>query len=275
MCCAGSRDDQSAQTALPQTVRLLEIMARLRAPGGCPWDREQTLESLKPYLVEECGEVLEAIEEGDTSEHADELGDLLLQVVFQCQISCEHGDFDFEEVARRISEKLIRRHPHVFSDVEVSGSEDVVRNWEEIKARERECGDSPEDTSILDGIPRHLPSLMRARELQEQAADVGFDWEEDEGVLEKIAEEVEELREATATMEKNEIREEIGDLLFSIVNLSRRLDIGAEEALNHCIQKFKQRFRAVEEGLAERGKTPEESSLEEMDELWDEAKERE
>jgi MazG family protein len=247
-------------------------MERLRAPGGCPWDREQTIESLKPYLVEECGEVLEAIEEGDTSEHADELGDLLLQVVFQCRICEERGEFDFEHVARRISRKLIRRHPHVFGDVEVSGSEDVLRNWEQIKAGERECGEAPEEASILDGVPRHLPALMRAMELQKQAAEVGFDWEDIDEVVEKIEEEIDELHEARESMGKEELREEIGDLLFSIVNLSRRLDIGAEEALNHSIQKFKRRFRAVEAALAERGKTPADSTLEEMDALWDQAK---
>lgn len=272
MCSDENVPSEPTEETLPETRRLLEIMARLRGPDGCPWDAEQTLESLKPYLVEECGEVLEAIETGDPHRLEDELGDLLLQVVFQCEITRERGEFGFEDVARRISDKLVRRHPHVFEDVDVRGADDVVRNWDEIKQQERECGERPQRSSILDDIPRHLPALMRAHELQKEAAKVGFDWEAEQGIHEKIDEEIDELREALEEGDEEQMEEELGDLLFSVVNLARRRKIGAEEALNHCILKFKRRFRAVEKALAERGKSPEESSLEEMDELWEAAK---
>ncbi|MFW6044120.1 MAG: nucleoside triphosphate pyrophosphohydrolase [Planctomycetota bacterium] len=252
-----------------QTRRLLRIMRRLRGKDGCPWDAEQTLESLKPYLIEECGEVLEAIEQGSMDALEDELGDLLLQVVFQCRICEEKQHFDFEDVARRICEKLIRRHPHVFGEQEVEGASEVVRNWEVIKKKEGNGTADPGD-SVLEPPPRHLPALMRAQELQRQASEVGFDWQDVSGVVDKVEEEVGELKEVMRDGGQDQIQEELGDLLFAVVNLARWVDVDSEEALGRTIRKFRRRFEMVEERLAERAKTPADSSLREMDAIWDE-----
>lgn len=265
-------NDSAVPEELPETRRLLRIMERLRGDDGCPWDAEQTLESLKSYLIEECGEVLEAIEMGDYDELEDELGDLLLQVVFQCQICAEQGHFDFESVAVRIADKMVRRHPHVFSDTDVEDSDDVRANWDEIKKQEREDRGKPEPESILDGIPRHLPALMRAKDLQKKASKVGFDWEDEEGILDKIEEELSEMHEALRSGDDAELKDEIGDVMFAITNLARHRKIDPEDALNGCNRKFKRRFRSIERALEERGKTPSESTLMEMDALWDESK---
>lgn len=256
---------------VPPIQRLLDLMRRLRSEGGCPWDREQTLATLKPYLLEECYEVLDAIDSGDRGRLCDELGDLLLQIVFQAQICSEEGCFGFDDVARTISEKLIRRHPHVFGEVKVSGSADVVRNWEAIKKGEQ--GASRE--SAVDGIPRHAPALHKAQQVQKRAARVGFDWDSAHQVVEKVEEEVGEVRAAMASGDARKIKEEIGDLLFAAVNLSRFLGHNAEEALNETVEKFIRRFQGIERRLHEQGRKMTECKLAELDAIWNDLKKTE
>jgi len=252
--------------------RLVAIMARLRSPDGCPWDREQTHQSLKPYLLEETCEVLDAIDEGIDAELAEELGDVLLQVVFHAQIASETNRFAIEDVAGAIADKLIRRHPHVFGDAIANTPEEVLVNWNAIKNQEK--ADKNRKTSALDGVPRHLPALLRARRIQEKAAKVGFDWSNSEEVIEKVREEVSEFINAHAERSPERLREEFGDMLFALVNVTRFLDICPEEALTQCIRKFQTRFEFIESELAKQGKTPETSSLKEMDALWEQAKTR-
>ena len=263
-----------AQGGLPERPidRLLEIMRRLRAEGGCPWDREQNLQSLKQYLVEESYEVLDAIDSNDRGMLAEELGDLLLQVVFQAQICSEEGSFTFDDVARSISEKLIRRHPHVFGEVKVSDSSDVIRNWEAIKQTEKQSG-SPR--SVVDGVPRHLPALHKAQQVQKRAARVGFDWETAHQVVDKIDEEIREVKAAMASGCSDDVREEIGDLLFAVVNLSRFLGHNAEEALNETIAKFTRRFQEIEKRLHEQGRKVTDCKLPELDRIWNDVKRHE
>jgi len=249
-------------------TRLLEIMRRLRSPEGCPWDREQSLETLKPYLVEEAYEVLDAMETGDRAALADELGDLLLQIVFQAQVCEEEGSFCFEDVVRGLSDKLVRRHPHVFGSVEVSGSKEVLKNWEAIKDQEREGGRA----SVVDNVPRHLPALHRADQVQRKAARVGFDWDEVHDVIAKVDEELAEVKDAIASGDELSIREEIGDLLFSAVNLSRFLGHDAEQALNSTVSKFVSRFQEVERRIADEGRKIADCTLEEMDAYWNDIK---
>jgi MazG family protein len=259
--------------------RLLDIMARLRAPAGCPWDREQTPATLKPQLLEECYEVLEAIDSGSPEHLTEELGDLLLHVVFLARIAQEAGQFAFADVANGVAEKLIRRHPHVFGDAKVADASGVVAQWHEIKKAEK-----PQRESALDGVPRALPALMRAEALQKKARNVGFDWPDVRGALEKVKE---ELAEVTAEIDADlafvpaheakfvpapETAEEIGDLLFSIVNLTRHLDLNAEELLTEATDKFARRFRAVEARMKAQGKTMTECTLEELDAAWDAVK---
>jgi len=251
-------------------AELVEVMARLRGEGGCPWDREQTHASLKPYLVEEVYEALEAIDREDDAELRRELGDVLLQVVFHAQIASEEGRFSIEEVCRAIVEKLIRRHPHVFGQTSVEGSEEVLANWERIKQAERQEEDKPD--SALEGVPRQLPALLRAQRIQHKAARVGFDWKGLEGPLDKVKEEVEELRRASRQGARQELEEEFGDLLFALVNLGRFLKIDAEDALRRAVDKFERRFRAVEADFRARGRSLEESTLEEMDQVWEQVK---
>ena len=254
--------------------RLLEIMDKLRDPGGCPWDREQTLRTLTPYLLEEAHEVIEAIEAGDVAHHKEELGDLLFQVVFQARIAREEGKFDFAQVCDAISEKLTRRHPHVFGDVAVSGSGEVVKNWERIKADERkQKGQAPR--SAIGGVPISLPALVRAERLTEKAGAVGFDWPEARSVLAKVREELDELTEAIEGGAPERVEHELGDLLFAVANLGRWVKAHPEEALRGALRRFESRFHHIERALGERGKSPRESTLDEMDALWDEAKERE
>jgi len=248
--------------------RLLEIMRTLRSENGCPWDREQSLQSLKQYLVEECYEVLDAIDSNDRSKLAEELGDLLLQIVFQSQICAEEGSFTFDDVARLISEKLVRRHPHVFGEVKVSGSAEVLKNWDQIKRTEKEG----EPRSVVAGIPRHLPALHKAQQVQKRAARVGFDWEAVHQVVDKLDEEIAEVKQALAAGKADEIREEIGDLLFAAVNLSRFLGHDAEEVLNGTIAKFVRRFQAIEQRVHEQGRKMTDCTLAEMDAIWDEVK---
>jgi len=254
--------------------RLLDIMDKLRDPGGCPWDREQTLRSLTPYLLEEAHEVIEAIEAGDVAHHKEELGDLLFQVVFQARIAREEGKFDFADVCDAIAEKLTRRHPHVFGDVEVSGSREVVKNWERIKADERkQKGQEPR--SAIGGVPVSLPALVRAERLTEKAGAVGFDWPDARSVLAKVREELAELEQAMEAGTPAQVEHELGDLLFAAANLGRWVKAHPEEALRGTLRRFESRFHHVERELAARGKSPRDSTLAEMDALWNEAKELE
>jgi tetrapyrrole methylase family protein / MazG family protein len=250
--------------------RLLEVMRKLRAPDGCPWDREQTSESLKSDLIEEAYEVIDAIEGGNLSHLEEELGDLLLQVVFHSQICSEDGHFGFHDVANGISDKLVRRHPHVFGEVEVSGSGEVLQNWDAIKKAEKQEGDRP--ASIVAGIPKHLPALQKAHQIQKRAARAGFDWEHIDDVFDKLHEEIEEVKEAISRNHEPDIRDELGDLLFSVVNVSRFLGHNPEELLNHNIKKFVRRFQRVEEKVHTTNREFKEFTLEELDAFWDEAK---
>lgn len=244
--------------------RLREIVGRLRAPGGCPWDREQTHESLRGALIEECYEAIEAIEKADDGNLREELGDLLLHVVMHAHMAGERKAFSFEEVVEGICEKLIRRHPHVFGDSRAAETAQVLRQWEQIKRAEkgREC-------SVMDSPPSAFPALLRAQHAQKKAARVGFDWDEDAQVLDKIEEEIEELREAISCGTSKNIEEELGDLLFSVVNLARKLGVDAETSLAGATRKFVGRFRAVEAEIAAGGGKIEQTSPGEMNALWD------
>ncbi|MFC1607106.1 nucleoside triphosphate pyrophosphohydrolase [Candidatus Latescibacterota bacterium] len=254
--------------------KLVEVMKRLHDPDGCPWDREQTHVSLKPYLLEETYEVLEAIESGSDDHLAEELGDLLLQVVFHAEIADREKRFDIETVVTGIIEKLVRRHPHVFGDVKADNSETVIKNWEEIKRREkREKKDGT--GSVLDGLPKSLPALIKARRIQEKVSRVGFDWEHTEDVMLKVEEELGELKEASSRRDIDAIEEEIGDLLFSVANLARFVSLCPEDALRKTIEKFQRRFQFIESELPKRGLKLGEATLEEMDHLWDEVKKQE
>jgi tetrapyrrole methylase family protein/MazG family protein len=249
--------------------RLLDIMRKLREPGGCPWDREQTLDSLKSNLIEETYEVIDAIESGDRAELCGELGDLLLQVVFQAQICEETGDFTFADVATGIADKLVRRHPHVFGDVQANTSGEVLRNWEKIKKTEK---DSETPRSLVEGIPRHLPALAKAHLVQKRVARAGFEWDEIGGVIAKLEEELAEVKEAMEQKDAAAIREELGDLLFSTVNLSRYLGHESEDLLNENIAKFMRRFQCLETRLHAAGREIEKCSLEELDAVWNAVK---
>lgn len=265
--------------------RLLRIMARLRGPGGCPWDKEQTHLSLRPYLVEETYEALEAIESGDTARMVEELGDVLLQVVFHSQIGAEEGRFTFDDVARAVADKMVRRHPHVFGDATAADSAAVLRQWERIKQEEAQ---SPPDTdgsaaqapqqqappSLLDGIPVHLPALVRAEKIQSRAARVGFQWPDVEGAIEKVREEAREVARAREANDPARLHEEWGDLLFALVNVARYLDLDSEAALRDATNKFRDRFQYVERRAHAMGRSLDDMTLEEMDALWDEAKEK-
>lgn len=249
---------------------LVEIMERLRGKRGCPWDREQTRQSIKPYLLEEAYELLEALDKEDTESIKEELGDLLFQILFHAQIAKEKGEFDIQDVLKTNREKMLTRHPHVFGNKEVSTSREVLVNWEEIKKNEAK---NKKRESILDGVPYRLPALLKAYRFQEKASRVGFDWDNIRDVTKKIEEELGELkRELSAGKKTRLVEEEIGDLLFSIVNLSRFIKINPEEALKKTIDKFKKRFQKIEKELSRRGKNFKETTLEEMDEIWNRAK---
>ena len=250
---------------------LIEIMKMLRAPGGCPWDREQTHQSIRKNFIEETYEAVEAIDTEDPEPLEEELGDVLLQIIFHTEMEEEKGSFSFEDVVTGICRKLIVRHPHVFGDVEVQGSEQVLANWDEIKKRQKGQKKSVE---TLESVSRALPALMRSTKVQQRAARAGFDWPEVSGALEKIREETAELEEAVAGGSREGIAEELGDLLFSVVNVSRFVKVDAEEALTRATDKFTARFAAVERMAAERGIDMKETSIEELDRLWDEAKSR-
>ena len=242
--------------------QLIEIVEKLRAPGGCPWDRDQTQASLLPYFLEEIYEVIESVEEGNMELLKEELGDILLHVVFQASIGKENEDFTLQDSLNYVNEKLIRRHPHVFADAKAEGPFHAKQNWEAAKHDEKKR------ESRLDGVPGTLPALTRSQRLQEKASYAGFDWKKVEQVWEKVHEEIGELKEAEEKGITEEIEEELGDTLFSIVNLSRFLGISAETALRKTNRKFTSRFAQVEKELKKRGKKVEDSSLEEMDEIW-------
>jgi nucleoside triphosphate diphosphatase len=270
----------------PDIARLIEIMAALRTPGsGCPWDLEQNFATIAPYTIEEAYEVADAISRGDLDDLKDELGDLLLQVVFHARMGEEQGVFAFPDVVQAITEKLVRRHPHVFGDVSGLNTEQVNAQWDAIKAQERAAkasranqggtpapGSASRRDGALAGVPAGLPALMRALKLQQKAGKVGFDWNDPKAVLAKIREETQEIEAELETGKRADIEGEIGDLLFAVVNLARHLDIDIETALRTTNLKFERRFASIEDALAMLGKTPKDATLEEMDALWNEAK---
>ncbi len=249
---------------------LVQLMSRLRSPEGCPWDREQNPETLKPYIIEEAHEVLEAIDSGDPDRVCEELGDLLFQIIFQAQVFSERGDFDMGDVTNKIHEKMVRRHPHVFGDATVKDAEDVRRNWARIK-REHE-GKGKE--SALGKVPRSVPALLRARRITENAAELGFDWRCLEDVKAKVDEEWSELKEEISRKNKKKIDHELGDMLFALVNLGRFLRLNPEESLSSAIRRFEARFHYMEDSLKRQGKDFEGLELDELDCLWEEAKSR-
>jgi tetrapyrrole methylase family protein / MazG family protein len=251
----------------PPIMRLREIMAHLRSPEGCPWDREQTHATLKKELIEETYEVVEAIDANSPDHLEEELGDLLLQIVFHAQMADEAGHFNFDDVAAGISDKLVRRHPHVFGDAEAPDSDAVLKNWHKIKSEEK-----PERTGIFAGVTKSLPALMLAMAVQKKAAQVGFDWPDTDGPLGKVREETDEL--AADLKDRKKAEEELGDLLFAVVNLSRKLKLDAEQCLLGATRKFQQRFEQVEARIKVQGKKLEDCSLEEMDKVWNEIKAR-
>jgi tetrapyrrole methylase family protein/MazG family protein len=244
-----------------------EIVAHLRAPNGCPWDREQTHESLRKHLLEEAYETIAAIDAGDFADMREEFGDLLLQIVLQSQIANEEGQFNVNQVIHGIYSKIIRRHPHVFGDLKVDGVEGVLANWEKLKENERK--EKKADKGLLDGIPIVLPALSQAQEYQDRAARVGFDWPQIEGVLDKVKEEIEEIKNAETDFE---LASEIGDLFFALVNVARWKNMDAESALREANKKFKQRFSYVEQQAKKEGRNLSDLTLEEMDTLWERVK---
>ena len=261
-----------ASTVHPM-FRLIEIMARLRDPdGGCPWDLEQTFATIAPYTVEEAYEVADAIERGDLNDLRDELGDLLLQVVFHARMAEEAGAFDFASVAEAINDKMVRRHPHVFGEVRHRDAAEQTEAWEAIKAQERSAKAGAEPASLLDDVPVGLPALTRAVKLSKRAARVGFVWPSAVEVLAKLHEEVAELEAEVAAGDIEKARQELGDVLFVCANLARELDVDPESALRTTNAKFVRRFQFIEAELAARGSSPEASNLEEMDALWEAAK---
>lgn len=251
--------------------RLVEIMARLRAPGGCPWDREQTMDSIKPYTLEETYEVMDAIDRRDDRALAEELGDLLLQVVFYAQIAAEQRRFSIADALDAINAKLVRRHPHVFSDGDARTPDQVLERWDEIKKEEkRDRGEGPK--GLLDGVLSSQPALAEATQMSGKAARAGFDWPSVEAVLAKLDEELAELAGARGSESQEAVEGEVGDLLFTVVNIARFHNVDPEQALRKTNAKFRRRFRHVEAGLAERGRGLAESDIEEMENLWQQAK---
>ena len=244
---------------------LVSLMTRLRGPDGCPWDRKQTLPDLKPYVIEEAYEVVDAIDRDDRAALLEEIGDFLLEAVFITEITREEGTFDIYDSITAIHDKLVRRHPHVFGDVEAKDAEQVLVNWEKLKRDERKA----ENKSVLSGVPQSLPALLKASRLTEKAARVGFDWRRTDDVFHKLDEEIAELREAVASGDTSHVHEEIGDLLFTVANIARKVNVNPEEALQSTNRKFQRRFEAMESRAEHHLDT---LSLEELDRLWDEAK---
>lgn len=260
-----------AEASGEQFDALVRIMERLRADNGCPWDREQTPETLKPFLIEEAYEVMEAIDEGDPKQLMEELGDLLFQVVFHAQVAAERREFTIGQVLAATADKMVRRHPHVFGNSMASTAREVLEQWEELKRKERNAA-AAVPVSALDGVPRELPGLLRAQRLQDKASRVGFDWPEISGAMAKVEEELGELKEAIGGAAPEEVERELGDALFSLVNLARFLNLSAEEALRKSITRFAARFHYMEEALQRDGRRLGEVSLEEMERLWQQAK---
>ena len=266
---------------------LVALMARLRSPEGCPWDREQTYATLAPMLLEEAYEAFEAVEgarEGRAANLCEELGDLLFQIVFYAQVASERGEFTIDDVTGQIHAKMVRRHPHVFGDVRLRDNEELLRNWEAMKAEEKRAAGKvnvDEDASLLDGVSSKAPALMEAHQLATKAARVGFDWQRLEDIFDKLHEEIEELRAAIreqeeaapgAEVQSARVREEVGDLLFAVTNIARHLGVEPEAALKLTNRKFRRRFRHIERGLKERGRELGSATIDEMEELWQEAK---
>lgn len=261
---------------MPNTQRgtnfpeLVEIMQKLLAPDGCPWDREQTLQTLEPFLIEEAYEVLEAIDAGDAREHCEELGDLLFQIVFQAALRAREGAFGIDDVVGAIATKMTRRHPHVFGDLEVKDAGEVLANWGKLKAAEqREKGIS---RRALEGVPLNLPALLRAQRIGEKAAAVGFDWPDVAGVREKVDEELREIDEAILGGDRAQIEHELGDLLLAVSRLSAKLGVAPEDALRSALRRFQSRFEAMEEWVIARGDKVADTPLEELDRIWNEVK---
>lgn len=245
---------------------LVDVIATLRGENGCPWDREQTHSSLKSTLIEETYETVEAIDSGDSNHLREELGDLLLNIMLQAQIADESENFDIYEVIESLTEKLIRRHPHVFGNVDVENADEVIKNWESIKSQEKGYEDRE---SVLDGIPDALPALLRGQKIQKRAARVGFDWDNISDVFNKVEEELNEVNDSLKNDNQDEIEMEIGDLLFAVVNLCRFVDLQAEETLRKANRKFVNRFKRMETVLNTQGKNISDQSLEELDKIWD------
>ncbi|MCE1245118.1 MAG: nucleoside triphosphate pyrophosphohydrolase [Firmicutes bacterium] len=262
--------DPRNNEAAEKFAKLLDIMDTLRGENGCPWDLEQDHQTLMPYLIEEAYEAIETIEENsDPKRLAEELGDVMLQIVFHSRIGKEKDEFSASDVLDSINAKMIRRHPHIFGDVKVSNSDEVLKNWEEIKLKEKGCAPRK---SLMDGIPHRLPALLYARRLQERAGEVGFDWEKIDDVMDKFEEEAEEMREAMKANDKEKVSEELGDLLFALVNVARWLEINPEEALRATSKKFIRRFRKIENTAESSGKMISDLSLDEMEEIWQASK---
>jgi len=247
---------------------LVELMKTLRGPNGCPWDRKQNLPDLKPYVIEEAYEVVDAIDRDDRDALREEIGDFLLQAVFITEITRTEGSFDIYDSITAIHDKLVHRHPHVFGDVEAKDAEQVLVNWEKLKSEERKA----EEKSVLSGVPQSLPALLKASRLTEKAARVGFDWRRTDEVFDKLQEEIAELRGAIDSGDKANVHDELGDLLFTIANIARKLEVNAEEALQSTNRKFSRRFESMEKKVHGSGRNIDQLSLEEMDALWDEAK---
>lgn len=260
-------------TAGEKFQRLVEIMARLRGPDGCPWDREQTFDSIKPYTLEETYEVLDAIDRRDWPDFAEELGDFLLQAVFYAQMASEQQLFGIGDALDAINRKLVRRHPHVFGDQSAETAGDVKKIWGEVKAAEKKDKGKQAET-LLGGVPRALPALVEAQQIASRAAGVGFDWENAEQVVEKLHEELAEFAEARRRASQDELEDELGDMLFVIVNMARFAKVDPEQALRRSNAKFRERFGHIEQRLAERGKRLEDSNIQEMEALWQEAKQQ-
>ena len=256
--------DMSQPKNLDKFETLVAILARLRAPGGCPWDRQQTHASLREFLLAECFEALEALDEGNIDKLRDELGDLLLQIVFHAEIASQAGEFTIDDVIQRINQKLIHRHPHIFGSTKAASAEEVAHNWEELKQAEREKG-----ASILGSVPKRMPALGYSQEVQRRVAQVGFDWKDVNGVVEKLGEEIEELKKAEGQKQK---AQEFGDVLFTLVNIARRLGVNSEAVLREANRKFVKRFAYMEEVCCKRGVKIGDLSFDEQNKLWEEAK---
>ncbi|MDI3481200.1 MAG: tetrapyrrole methylase family protein / MazG family protein [Tepidanaerobacteraceae bacterium] len=248
---------------------LINIMDRLRGEQGCPWDKAQTRDSLKPYVIEEAYEVVDAIDKNNKEDLIEELGDLLLQIVFHCRLAKERGEFDITDVIDGICDKMMRRHPHIFGDVKVKNADEVLKNWEDIKREEK---DMKSQAQGMESLPKTLPALMLAFKVQEKAARVGFDWDNAEDAMKKVAEEMDELKEVYKGKNGDKIREEMGDLLFAVVNVARFLDVNPELALRDATRKFIRRFNYVEQAAAKSDRKLQEMTLEEMDILWEQGK---